>query len=573
MNLIEKYKYILAPKQKMKVIFFLFCSIVGAAMELLSVSLMIPLVMALLDASLIRKIPILKEYGFLFSEYSRHDVIFTFLMIFLLVVVGKNVFVYATKVYRRDFIVTSNYKTCAKLFNMYLHCDYEDILKKNSDEIIRNIVYVTNHTYLLLEAFLELLGELVIVVFLLMFLLFINWRVTVILFIFLTGLLLLYRNFSGRRLQKIGAESNRIYLRAMECVREAILGFKEIELLHREKAFFDYYAKNHRYNVRLEKEKVFYQLAPAHVTEVCVFTALCVYIGIAVSLDADMTALVTELSVISLSALRMIPSVNRINQNANLVSLYRPSLEKISREFLQCLKKEDAGRFIELSPLPFQQYVELKDVCYKYPGTETDILRNINLKIEKGSKVGLIGVSGGGKTTLADIMLGYLKPYQGHVLVDGRDISENIGGWMLNIGYIPQMIFLVDGTIRENILLGDESADEDKIWRSLEMARLSDFVIGLPEGLDTEIGERGIRLSGGQRQRIGIARALYNDSRLLVLDEATSALDKETEADLMRAVYALDKEKTVLIIAHDRSTLADCDFIYCVKDKGLERWK
>lgn len=570
MSFLQKFKYFLDPNQKFKVVGFLLCIILAAAMELLSLSLMIPLVMALLDASFLQKLPYLKKYEYILNQWDRHELVIGFLLAFFLVVFVKNLFVFITKIYRRSFIVTSNYKSSSKLYNTYLHCDYEDVLMRNSNDIIRNIVYVSDHSYILLEALLELLGELFIVVFMLAFLFFINWKVTLILFIFLSGLLFLYNGYSNRKLQKIGRESNSVYLYAMERVRESILAFKEIQLMNKEKVFFQRYYENHAYNVKLEKEKAFYTVAPAHVTEVCVFGALCLYIGVAVSMDADPTRLIAEMSVVSLAAWRMIPSVNRINQNANRISLYMPSFNMITDEFVHYLKMDDKDKdFADVKKLPFQQFVELKDVCYRYPNTQTDILQHVSLKVEKGDKVGIIGVSGGGKTTLVDLLLGYLKPYQGSVLVDGVDIATNRKGWMLNIGYIPQLIFLLDGTIRNNVLLGYETGDETKIWEALHLAQLDDFVKGLPDGLDTEVGERGIKLSGGQRQRIGIARALYNDSQLLVFDESTSALDKETEAELMKAINALDQDKTIIIISHNMNTLQNCDRIYRVKDKQL----
>lgn len=570
MSFFRKFKYFLGADQKLKVFGFLVCIILAAAMELLSLSLMIPLVMALLDASFLQKLPFLKKYEPILNQWDRQELIIGFLLAFFLVILVKNLFVFITKIYRRSFIVTSNYRSSSKLYNTYLHCDYEDVLMRNSNDIIRNIVYVSDHSYILLEALLELLGELFIVVFMLAFLLFVNWRVTLILFFFLSGLLFLYHGFSNKKLQEIGRKSNSVYLYAMERVRESILAFKEIQLMDRESVFYKRYRENHAYNVKLEKRKAYYSAAPAHVTEVCVFAALCLYIGIAVSLNMDSTRLVAELSVVSLAAWRMIPSVNRINANANQISLYMPSFNQITDEFIHYLKSDGQGMsFTGVKKLPFQHSVELQDICYRYPNTETDVLQHINLKVEKGERIGVVGVSGGGKTTLVDILLGYLKPYQGKVLVDGTDIAANRKGWMLNIGYIPQMIFLLDGTIRNNVLLGYEEGDESKIWEALRLAQLDDFVKGLPDGLDTEVGERGIKLSGGQRQRIGIARALYNDSQLLVFDEATSALDKETESELMKAIYALDREKTVIIVSHNVRTLQNCEKIYCVQNKKL----
>ena len=321
MNFLHKLYYFLGSNQKIKVVSFLVCIILAAAMELLSLSLMIPLVMAVLDASFLQKLPFLRKYEYILNQWDRQELVIVFLLAFFLVILLKNLFVFITKIYRRWFIVTSTYQTSSRLYNTYLHCDYEDVLMRNSNDIIRNIVNLTDHSYLLLEALLELLAELFIVIFVLGFLIFINWRVTLILFVFLSGLLFLYQGFSKKKLQKIGRESNKVYVYAMECIRESILAFKEIQLLNRESVFFERYSENYAHNVELEKQKAYYTTAPSHVTEVSVFSALCLYIGVALTLDMEPTRLVAELSVISLAAWRMIPSVNRINSNANRISV------------------------------------------------------------------------------------------------------------------------------------------------------------------------------------------------------------------------------------------------------------
>jgi ABC-type multidrug transport system fused ATPase/permease subunit len=190
------------------------------------------------------------------------------------------------------------------------------------------------------------------------------------------------------------------------------------------------------------------------------------------------------------------------------------------------------------------------------------------MKIPVGKSVGIVGTSGAGKTTIVDVLLGLLKPEGGHIYADGVDVMDNYKGWLKNIGYIPQTIFMVDSTIRKNVAFGctDEDIDDNKVWQALKEASLDEFVKSLPEGLDTQIGERGIRLSGGQRQRIGIARALFEDPEVLVLDEATSALDNETEAAIMDSINKLHGRKTLIIIAHRLQTIEKCDMVYRISD-------
>ena len=221
----------------------------------------------------------------------------------------------------------------------------------------------------------------------------------------------------------------------------------------------------------------------------------------------------------------------------------------------------------EVEKLPVTREIALKNITYKYPNSQTYVLDHANMTIPVGKSVGIVGTSGAGKTTIVDVMLGLLKAEKGEILADGVEVRDHYQSWLKNIGYIPQTIFMIDSTIRKNVAFGypDDQINDDKVWQALKEAQLDEYVRGLPEGLDTKIGERGIRLSGGQRQRIGIARALFEDPEVLVLDEATSALDNETEAAIMDSINRLHGRKTLIIIAHRLQTIEKCDIVYRVR--------
>ena len=225
--------------------------------------------------------------------------------------------------------------------------------------------------------------------------------------------------------------------------------------------------------------------------------------------------------------------------------------------------------------LEFNEKVEIRNVSWKYSETGPDILKDISFDIIKGTSVAFIGQSGAGKTTLADVILGLLKPYEGDVTVGGKSIFTSPKSWAGIVGFVPQSVYLTDDTIRKNVAFGVEEADidDDKIWRALEQAQLAEFVKGLPDGLDNIVGDRGIKISGGQRQRIAIARALYEEPEILVLDEATSALDTETESAVMEAIDFLHGKKTMIIIAHRLTTIQNCDTVYEVKNGSISAVK
>ena len=243
-----------------------------------------------------------------------------------------------------------------------------------------------------------------------------------------------------------------------------------------------------------------------------------------------------------------------------------PLFEELYREFLAIKSRAVHRRELKLATdsgkLSFQRELSVENLGFAYPGREETVLKEVSFHVPKGAFVGIVGPSGAGKTTFVDILLGLLRPAKGRILVDGVDVWQDIRAWQANIAYVPQTIYLIDGTIRENIALGmrPEDIDDDKVRRVLKMAELHDFVAAQPKGINAMVGERGVRLSGGQRQRIGIARALYQEPEVLILDEATSSLDSATEESITHTILKLKGEITILSIAHRVSTLAECDF-------------
>ena len=283
--------------------------------------------------------------------------------------------------------------------------------------------------------------------------------------------------------------------------------------------------------------------------------------------------MLTVFGTLAAAALVLLPCVNRINNQINSIAYFEPFFMGVSDN----LQDEINGQNTDMSfatdeeeKLDVKDSIEMKDITYAYPNTERLIFDHADLKIPVGASVGIVGTSGAGKSTVVDILLGLLEPSTGHIYADSVDVKEpgNYRKWLKNIGYIPQMIFMLDDTIRKNVAFGvpEEKIDENRLWEVLKEAQLDEFIKTLPEGLETGIGERGIRLSGGQRQRIGIARALYNDPEVLILDEATSALDNDTEAAIMESINRLQGRKTLIIIAHRLQTIEKCDIVYRVED-------
>ena len=296
--------------------------------------------------------------------------------------------------------------------------------------------------------------------------------------------------------------------------------------------------------------------------------ALMIYNGV------KLESLVPMLSAVAMAAVRLLPSVNRISLNLANIAYFEPSLNKMSEKLQEIQNNGDVDFNKNISPEPLglvkklDTYIKMQDLDYQYPNTENKVLDAAEIQIKNGSSIGIIGSSGAGKTTAVDVLLGLLIPNKGGVYIDGVSIRDDIGGWLNQIGYIPQNIFMLDGSIRENVAFEaeEDNIDDERIWEVLREAALDDFVRTLPDEINTEIGERGVRLSGGQRQRIEIARALYSNPSILFFDEATSALDNDTEAAIMQSIHELHGKKTLIIIAHRLTTLEKCDYIYRVNN-------
>ena len=288
---------------------------------------------------------------------------------------------------------------------------------------------------------------------------------------------------------------------------------------------------------------------------------------ISIFTDQNMQEVLVGMSAVSIAVARIIPSVNSINSCINKIMYNKPMLKKVSGEVISDINSKQKISFGEApAPFPLNDRIVFDHVSFMYPDGTENVISDIALSIKKGERIGIVGASGEGKTTFVNMLLGFLEPNEGKIMVDGGDISHNVKGWMKNIGYIPQMIFLVDDSIRNNIIFGAEETSDERIWEILKIVKLDKYVQSLDAGLDTEVGENGVRLSGGQRQRIGIARALYHNPDILVFDEATAALDDATESEIMNEIYGFSQDKTLIFIAHRTSTLSGCDRIYRVVD-------
>jgi ABC-type multidrug transport system fused ATPase/permease subunit len=365
--------------------------------------------------------------------------------------------------------------------------------------------------------------------------------------------LLVRRNVGRYGLLQQNAQALRI-----KSISQGLGGIEEIKVLGREAYFVSEFAKHERTFSEVSRYAMVLNQMPRLFMETVAFSALFLAVAGVLLSGGRAADLLPTLALFAVAAMRLMPSVNRIQSAITRISYYRPSIGVVCTDARR-EQQEGAGE-PESSDIQFAHEITLRDISYIYPGASSPSLQGINLTIPKGASVAVVGASGAGKTTLADIILGLLKPSSGQILVDGEDVDRSLASWQRHLAYIPQTIFLSDDSIRRNVAFGieDDEIDDDRVWSALELAQLKAHVEAMPCQLDTVVGERGVSLSGGQRQRVGIARALYNNPDVLILDEATSALDADTERAISQSIDALAGSKTLIVIAHRLSTIEKC---------------
>lgn len=568
-GMLKKLGYIFDKKDKWKIAALLFAVVVGSFLELLGVTIFMPFINIIEKPQSIQTTWYLKWAYDLFQFRSAQGFLIGVSACIIVIYIVKNVYLIAEKSYIYRFSYNMQMKLSTRLLDTYMKEPYTFHLNKNIATLQRSLQEDTSKFMQVVLYSLELVAELAVCFVLVVYLLFVSKSITIIvlgLLVFCVGSFLLFTRKYSRRL---GQDNQGYQGKIYQWMNQALGGIKEIKILGRESFFTDeyyqYYAKFAR-GLRVART---ISIIPKYVVEAVAISGLLVAIIVKLLFgEADMVYYIPQLTVFAVAAFRLMPSVGRINEHATNTLYALPSVDLVYHDLTEIadyVAKQD-NEVKEYWNL--QKGIEVQHVTYYYPDTDEPVIDDASLFIEKGKTVAFIGASGAGKTTMVDVILGLLTPQKGKVCADGINVHEKPKTFHAQVGYIPQVIYLSDDTIRNNIAFGvkEEEIDEQAVRCAVEKAQLTEFIDSLPYGLDTIVGDRGVRLSGGQRQRIGIARALYHDPEILVLDEATSALDNETEAAVMEAIEHLQGMKTMIIIAHRLTTIRNVDVIYEVGD-------
>ncbi len=570
--MLKKLNRLLDKQQKLKMVGIVLLMIIGAVLETCSIAFVIPVLQLIMDAEALQNNEIImKVYNALHMSSIEQ---FTILMLVALIAlfVLKNVFLLFQNIIQYRFVYTNQFKTSERMMISYMKRPYEYFLSADTAVVQRSITSDVNNMFALILSILQLLSEVIIFGCIIVVTLFLEPVMTMVLAVLLIATIYLIKKGLKPVMEKAGQENRDYYSGLFKWIQQSVTGIKEIKIANRETYFVDEYIKCGQGYVNAVQKYSISSSTPRLLIETVCIAGMLGYMIIMIAGGNDIQGMVPLLGAFGFAAVRLMPSANRINNHLTSISYFKPFMMDVSDNLQDEISDEKVRMDSLKKPeekLAIKEKVELKGITYAYPNTDVLIFDHADMEIPLGSAVGIVGTSGAGKSTVVDILLGLLQLKEGQILADGIDVLEkdNYRKWLNNIGYIPQSIFMLDDTIRKNVAFGipDDKIDEKRLWEVLKEAQLDEFVKGLPEGLDTGIGERGIRLSGGQRQRIGIARALYDDPEVLVLDEATSALDNDTEAAIMDSINSLHGRKTLVIIAHRLNTIEQCEMIYRIE--------
>ena len=580
-SIFKKIGYIFDKKQKKQLGILGVMIFVGGILETLGVGGLIPVVTAILDPSKLKEY--VDEYQILGNvckalniDISKTGSITTALIMGLIVIyIVKNAYALFLTYRQNTFITQNRNKMISRVMAEFLNRPYEEYLGADIPTVFRITDSDIPQTFSLMLAMLQLASEMVVSGLIFLVLLWSDVSLTLFILAVFGTMTLLVMKVLKPKLNQIGAKNQKIQSRIAKWRIQAIYGLKDVKVLNREEFYVRNYYETGKVGANVARNYAVLNNIPRLLIETVFIVAVLSYVAVYISGQGDVKTMMTTLTAFGVAAMRVLPSVNRINTYFTEIAYTEPSLDFVYENLQQGMKTDamlaERKAYSQQEKLKLEDKITLNHISFHYPDSEKYIFEDAHMEVPKGKSVGIMGASGAGKSTIVDVLLGLLHAQQGEITCDDVDIFKNYESWLAQIGYIPQAIYLIDESIRDNIAFGIDAdkIDDKRIWEVLEEAQLKEFVQDLPEGLDTTIGDRGVRLSGGQRQRIGIARALYHNPEILVFDEATSALDNDTEAAVMDAVNSFHGKKTMIIIAHRLNTIEKCDIIYKVENAKL----
>ena len=569
---------ILTRKQMRICAFLIVLMFFIAVFEAFGIGLLYPLINIIGDANWLEKHKKVAAILILFGVNTHRKLIFFASISLFLFYIIKNALILLQGKIQINFSLNNQRDYSKRLYTYYMRSPYFYHLGTNIAVISRNIV--TGGAVIFSEILintLQIITNIITIVVIWIFVCGIDWIIAVSIVFLLGPIVLGLLNYFRREITHAGNVQNICAAKNGKWINQGFYSIKETKVMQREEYFISEFDKSYSEYIDSNKKFLFIQRFPKSIIELFTIGGILLLIAGKMIFGADTERLIPTLGVLALAAVRLMPSLNQMISMFNSIKFRLPLFLEMYDDLIIVRNNKDFeeshGISEKKSPMNFNREIVVQNLTFAYPKQEKNVFTNISFSLPKGGFVGIVGPSGAGKTTFVDILLGLLPPKSGCIKIDGQNIYDNLSGWLDNIAYVPQSIYLIDGSVKENIAFGiaPEDVDDDKIERVLKMAELYDFVQSLPEGANSNVGDRGLNLSGGQKQRIGIARALYTEPSVLILDEATSALDNATEKQITDTILKLKGKITIISIAHRLSTLENCDFKIEFKNGKAEK--
>ena len=580
LSVLKKFNKLLNAKQKSRLAVLGIITVIGAFLEVIGVSLMLPLITAIMQPDIINTNKYIAYVCNILDLHSHRTFVIVCIIAVIFVFIFKDLFLIMQYYIQARFVYNNQFAMQQRMLNGFINRPYEFFLSAESGEILRVIQSDVTNAYSLLTNILGMFTEAIVAIAISVTIFVIDPVITIFVIVMMLLVVFVISKLVKPILSKKGIERQTHGALTYKWLLQSITGIKEIKVGGKEEFFEENFAVSGKQYISAEKWSTVFSNIQRLMIEMVSICSTLAFIAFMIYKGKEIETLIPTLGAFAMAAMKLMPSANRIVAALNQVAFLKPSLDKLIDDIelfegddikYKELRQQDVNK--NKVRLTFNDKIELKDISYSYQNSDKLVLDDADMIIPIGKSIGIVGASGAGKTTAVDVLLGVLLPIKGEILADGVNVMEHYSEWLSHIGYIPQSIFLMDDDIKSNVAFGvkKEEQDEERVWEALREAQLEDFVRGLKDGIHTQIGERGMRLSGGQKQRIGIARALYSNPELLIFDEATSALDNETEAAVMSSINNLHGKKTMVIIAHRLQTIKECDLVYRVEHGKIKR--
>lgn len=566
---ISRLRMIIGSRYKKRLTLVFLGMLLSAALEVVSIGLILPFLKLVTE----EKFYLENKYIVLIAQkfdLSHNATIICAGLIIIFMYALKAVAQYLLNKFQAQIIHTVRVNFSREFFMSYINMPYTEFVKRNIAEMIHNSTGQVNlFAVVFLQSLLLFVSEIVVIILIVFFFLLVNPVLMIITSLFLGFVVFTLGKKTKKIFNEVGERQNISIVSMYKVINESISALKEIRVLGVKDFFikrFDEYSEEYK---EMSIKATAIQIVPKIFLEFVFVSAVIVTIIYCIIFQQNLKEIFPILTLFMIGFYKIFPSLSRVVTYINQIAISKVSFDILYNEFE---KLGHSTKVIsdkkDVTPICFDKLINLSDINFSYVDGEK-ILNNFSLNIKKNTTVAFVGRSGAGKSTILDLLLGLLVPNSGDIKIDGISIFDNLEGWYKKVSYIPQSISFVDDTIKNNIALGINLIDEERLQEAIEGAQLFDFVKSLPAGINTQIGDKGVKLSGGQKQRIGIARALYKNPEILIFDEATSALDVETEAMLTSAINNLSHKKTIIIVAHRLSTIKDSDVIYILEQGNI----